>query len=265
MKLFWNKGVREEVVEGWRVRFAELGAGKRPVLLIHGLGGSLESWRYNLTPLSKHLKVVALDLPGFGLSEKREADYTPEFYADFTASFIKTICSGRASLVGHSMGGLIALVTALRHPEVVERLVVVDAVVDARASKLIKEMMGEWWDREKLIKYYERFAGGVDEEVLELRLKLYEDELSRRAYLSALRALENPPPIERFSRISKPTLIIWGGRDEVTRLGGGLRLNSLIKNSRLVVFEESFHSPHAEEAEKFNKLLLEFLMEGGGV
>ena len=247
-------------VNGWKVRYVDLGAGERCALLLHGLGGSIESWRNNLAQLSRYSRVIALDLPGFGLSDKHEAHYTAEFYADFIADFLKTVKIEKAGLIGHSMGGLVALTTALRHPEVIEKLVVVDvAGLDAFTAELIRDSMGGWWDRESLRRFYERYIGRVDEEMLELRLRMYESMEARKAYLSALRALESPIPLEQFAKISQPTLIIWGEEDRLTKLETGLRLSHLIKGSTLIVIKGAGHSPHAEKPEEFNRIVLKFL------
>jgi len=80
----------------------------------------------NLIPLSGKLHVIALDLPGFGFSDKPPINYTPEYYSDFITTFVNSMNYQKVNLVGHSMGGLIVLETALSNPEIVDRLVLVD-------------------------------------------------------------------------------------------------------------------------------------------
>ena len=248
-------------VNGIRVRYVEKGSGKN-VILVHGLGGSLESWRNNLEHLSSMFRVVALDLPGFGFSDKPDVEYTPWFYADFLPKFLSRLGIRKACLVGHSMGGLVALATSIRHPEIVEKLVLVDAAgLDDWTAKVVREAMGEWWNMERLKRFYEEYVGKPDEKILELRLKLYEDEGLRRAYLSALKALEKTISPEEVSKVSAPTLIIWGEGDRLTRPEGGVKLKSTIKGSRLVVFKDVSHTPHADKPEEFNKLVSEFLKD----
>ena len=142
-----------------KIRVVEAGDRNNPtILLIHGLGGSIESWRSNFTPLSKKLHVIALDLPGFGFSDKPMINYTPEYYSDFISTFVDLMNCQKVNLVGHSMGGLIVLETALSSPELVDRLILVDvAGIGDEAAEIIKKHMGEDWTLDKLKKFYDEF------------------------------------------------------------------------------------------------------------
>ncbi|HEX2014248.1 MAG TPA: alpha/beta fold hydrolase, partial [Nitrososphaera sp.] len=95
------------------VRYVDRGSGKT-VILLHGLGGSIESWTNNIEPLSSEMRVIALDLPGFGFSDKPRLSYSIKFYTDFVAAFAKRLQLKRASIVGSSLGGQIAAELALR-------------------------------------------------------------------------------------------------------------------------------------------------------
>ena len=112
-------------IAGYKIRFIERGSG-HPLILLHGLGSSLEWWDYNIEALSQKYRVIAFDFPGFGLSSKSEANLSLDFASRFMESFLDAFHLPQASLIGNSMGGLIAFYTALKIPERVERLILVD-------------------------------------------------------------------------------------------------------------------------------------------
>jgi pimeloyl-ACP methyl ester carboxylesterase len=116
-----SAGEKYIAVKGINIRYVVKGAGS-PLLLIHGFGEFLEVWWYNIDSLSKHYLVYAMDLPGHGLSDKPPIDYKLFFIAEFVADFMRTLRIERASLVGHSMGGLLGLSVAINFPEKVDKL-----------------------------------------------------------------------------------------------------------------------------------------------
>ena len=265
--MYFDKLQRCVSVEGLKIRVAEAGDKNNPtVVLIHGLGGSIESWTCNLIPLSKKLHVIALDLPGFGLSDKPLINYTPEYYSDFICTFVDSMNYQKVNLVGHSMGGLIVLETALNNPELVDRLILVDvAGVGDEAAEIIKKNMGEDWTLDKLKKFYEDFIVGeyriVDEELLRYSLKLYhEDPRLRYAYQCCLKFLGAKRNEERFSEIAHPTLIVWGSMDRLVPPEYGYRLHRVLRNSRLMIFKGVGHSPQAEVPERFNSAVMDFIL-----
>ena len=254
-------------VGGLRVRVAEVGERDEPaVLLIHGLGGSMESWMNNLIPLSERLHIIALDLPGFGFSDKPPINYTPEYYSDFISTFVNSMNSQKVNLVGHSMGGLIVLETALSNPEIIDRLVLVDvAGIGDEAAEIIERSMGEDWTLDKLMKFYEDYIVGehrvVDEELLKRSLKLYHEDLRlRHAYRCCLKFLGAGRGVERFSKVTHPTLIIWGSMDRLVPPEYGHRLHRVLKNSKLMIFKGAGHSPNAEVPEEFNQAIVDFIL-----
>ena len=95
------------------------------VILIHGLGGSIESWTNNIEELAKSLRVITVDLPGFGLSDKPKMSYSIKFYRDFVVRFLQLLQLDQVSMVGSSLGGHIAAEVAIDHPDLVRRLVLI--------------------------------------------------------------------------------------------------------------------------------------------
>jgi pimeloyl-ACP methyl ester carboxylesterase len=115
-------------VDGLTVHYAVAGRGPA-VLLIHGLGGFAESWRWNIEALAVRTRVFALDLPGFGQSAKPPAQYGLDFFATAVGGFLDAVGVGPVSLVGHSLGGAVAVRYVLNHPARVERLALLGALV----------------------------------------------------------------------------------------------------------------------------------------
>jgi pimeloyl-ACP methyl ester carboxylesterase len=116
-------------VDGLAVNYVAGGDGEPAIILIHGIGGFGESWRHNLPVLARRAQVFALDLPGYGLSAKPRGPYDLGFFARVVHGFVATMGLGRASLVGHSLGGAVAVTCALTHPSRIERLCLIGSLV----------------------------------------------------------------------------------------------------------------------------------------
>ncbi|KAJ7295471.1 hypothetical protein O6H91_Y185900 [Diphasiastrum complanatum] len=128
---------------GHKVHYVVKGEG-RPVVLIHGFGASTFHWRYNIPELAKHFKVYAMDLLGFGLSEKALIDYNPFVWRDQVADFVQEIVAKPAVLVGNSIGGFTVLLTAAAFPQLTSGLVLLNAsgqfeVPDEQKKPVIQE------------------------------------------------------------------------------------------------------------------------------
>jgi len=115
-------------VDGLSLHYLVEGRGPA-VVLLHGLGGFAASWRHNIAPLAARATVYALDLPGFGRSAKPRAHYELSYFARALHGFLDGLGLSQASLVGHSLGGAVAVTYALTHPTRVERLALLGSVV----------------------------------------------------------------------------------------------------------------------------------------
>src|SRR5262249_25094190 len=127
-------------MDGLTVHYVRQGRGP-VVVLVHGLGGFAESWRGTLDLLAGRADVLALDLPGFGLSAKPRTRYDLDFFVRALHGFLNAVGVGQVSLVGHSIGGAVAVAYALTHPTRVDRLALLGALVpgfDYRPSWLYR-------------------------------------------------------------------------------------------------------------------------------
>src|SRR5436309_4229742 len=116
---------KDITVLGFKLHYLEAGRGA-PIVLLHGLGGDGSRWRPNIEPLAKDFHVFALDQIGFGESDKPLANYHTGMLAEFLVDFLKAVGVPKASLVGNSMGASVALYTAAKFPNVVDKIVLAD-------------------------------------------------------------------------------------------------------------------------------------------
>ena len=112
-------------IENIRIRYIDKNQKGFPLLLIHGLGGSIESWLNNIDSLAAKFRIIALDLPGFGLSDKPKISYTIRFYVNFVEKFIKKLKINHVYLIGASLGGHIAVEFTLNNKRIVDKLVLI--------------------------------------------------------------------------------------------------------------------------------------------
>jgi 4,5:9,10-diseco-3-hydroxy-5,9,17-trioxoandrosta-1(10),2-diene-4-oate hydrolase len=264
-----------------------------PLILVHGLGSSAAVEFYsNLEPLAAHHRVFAIDLPGFGRSDKPMLEYTIALFVGAVSDLMD--CEGieRAAVMGVSMGGRVALGLALDSPQKVERLVLVDALgVGAPRrvlaySILLTKGLGELTLRgtaralrqmnpaiiRRFWGWYLKRPNRVDtiwsnERILNHGTLLATPEY-RAAYLAALRSIAGMRQLrdgvvveDRLPELRMPTLLIWGGHDHIFPASHAQAAKERIPNARLEVFGDSGHTPQMEEPERFNRLVLEFLQE----
>ncbi len=243
-----------------------------PVLLIHGLGDDADTWRYLIAPLSTQRRVIALDLPGFGRSDKPERAYTIPFFQDTFLDLLDTLSIPRATLIGHSLGALVAHAVALHCPERVERLILIGGSLAAGTQKLelstllfLLPMLGEWQYNNlrkdpaaayrTLDAYYSRLDRLPEADRTFLLQRVNERVWSdgqRQAFLSTLRNLARWLPgqqralASRLASLAVPTLVIWGEADHIQTVGNGHALVKMQPSARLVVVPEAGHNVQQE-------------------
>jgi pimeloyl-ACP methyl ester carboxylesterase len=261
-------------IDGVRVHYQEKGNGT-PLILIHGYTSSVYSWKDVFEPLSKNFRVIAVDLKGFGFTGKPDGDYTRRAQATLVAHLLDHLKLEKAWLCGNSMGGEVALNFARQNPQRVAGLILIDSsgakvegtsslapsyllipvvgrvltALALRSDKLVREGLEKsFYDRAKI----------TDERVA----AYYRPLQTRGGQLAALRARTQASqfPIEPdIGKISARTLIIWGAEDALIPLAAGQRMNSLIKDSNLLVFEKCGHLPQEEMPERVAQEITRFI------
>ena len=267
--------IRDVGARGVRMRVAEVGDGP-PVVLVHGFLASHRTWDAVLPPLAASYRVVAPDLPGAGDSERPSPTRYPygvEAFADALVDLVAALGLGRVALVGHGLGGSVALTLAAEHPELVERLVVVDALaygfrMDPLGRLALAPVIGpvafkQVFGRGAYRRFFQRgvFAPGarVDPARLDRAYEHLVGPAARESAYAVLRSLVDlRPVIARIPRITVPTLVVWGRDDQLVPAAFGQRLAREIAGARLEVLDCG-HAPPEERPQELADAILRFL------
>jgi pimeloyl-ACP methyl ester carboxylesterase len=267
------------LVHGQQIAYLDVGTGP-PVILIHGFGGSMWQWEHQQHALSQHFRVLTLDLPGAGLSDKPEIDYRPDQMLDFFVGFMDVVKIPQATLVGNSMGAGLAIGMALTHPTYVSRLVLIDGLPQHVMEKLTSpsvrralESSAPSW----LVSFGNRLFGGLMIESV-LREIVHDPALltpaviersnrnrQRPGLIKPIMAVrENLPLWEsgfatRMGEITHPTLVLWGEEDRVFPLAVGEELHQTIKGSQFIRIPKAGHIPQWERPDLVNQELITFI------
>ncbi|HEX3775907.1 MAG TPA: alpha/beta fold hydrolase [Polyangiaceae bacterium] len=268
---------RDVTASGVRLRVVEAGSGP-PVVLIHGLFVDHTSWDLVMPELSDAFRVVALDLPGFGASEKPPPSRFPygiDAFAEAIADLYAGLELGPAMVVGHALGGAIALTLAARHPELVSRLTLIDPLCyesnTGRYGQLARlpfvggVMLKQLWGRGLFRRHFQETVFGPTSNMPAPRIDRYYDAFNapaaRSSALATLRStVDTRGIVAQTSRIQAPTLVIWGRHDRVWPASFGQRLAREIRGSGFELLD-SGHSPHEERPQEIVRILRRFLTD----
>ncbi len=262
-----------------RTRYRSSGDKGPGIILIHGLGSSLESWMRNLHFLGGRSRVFAPDVVWFGQSDKPRDEVTGDFFVRFITRVMDAIGLQRAVLVGNSMGGMIACKTALDHTERVSGLVLVDSAGFGRelawwlrlrtlfkpARRKIK--VSRWAARwvAAWIAYDWRTIGDefidqvVSREVEPEAVEAYARVLRFGADWRGLKPLAVQEIRDAAHKIRVPTLIIWGKQDRVIPVAHAEVARQRIPSATLHIIDRCGHAPMLEKPDEFNRLVDDFV------
>ncbi|HEY8500025.1 MAG TPA: alpha/beta hydrolase [Clostridia bacterium] len=263
-------------IEGCQIRYRE--AGKGPFLfLVHGIAGFLEEWEPAMKILSEEFHVIALDLPGHGLSEKPDIAYSIDKMTDYLKNFILSFTTEKIILVGHSLGGSICLNLVIRHPNIVERLIVINSVFE-RIPLFIR--LGSPSFIHRLIKrvpfFIIRFMSKrsihkrnrITPEWEELSYKYINTPGNIKTMFSIIRtniSLKglNKSLLDSFinglKQINIPVLILFSGNDKVVPVSNSCQLGRLIRTSKIIEFKNCGHELQYEDYEEFCREIEAFI------
>lgn len=260
-------------------RYWSLGSRGSPVILIHGLGASADIWMKNMDSLAQRHRVYIPDVVGFGLSEKPEEVSSPFCFTQFINDFMVSLEIERASLVGHSLGGGIALRYAIGHPDKVDKLVVADGAGLGReviytlklmSLPLIGELMSypTRFGVSMFFKLAVRNPGIITDDIIDTYYDLFRLPGARRFLLQVVRSIVTlrggredllQPVLRNLHTISAPTLIIWGRQDRVLPLKHAYIAREHIPNAKLHIIENCGHITNLECPGEFNNVVTRFL------
>ena len=272
--------LRHVSIHGHDLTYRDVGEG--PVLLLlHGIAGSSRAWREVMPALAERHRVIAPDLLGHGESAKPRGDYSLGAYASGIRDFLGVLEVERATLVGQSFGGGVAMQLAYQHPELCERLVLVDSgglgrevnpILRAATLPLAEYVMPVLFpsfvrERGDAVSRFLKDRGirsGRAAEVWLAYRSLTETE-NRKAFVRTVRSVIDPggQTVSAMDRLylaaQVPTLIVWGADDAIIPASHGHAAHEAVPGSRLEVFEGVGHFPHVEAPERFVEVLLDFI------
>lgn len=265
-----------------RTRFWVLGDGQSSAILLHGLGGYLENWEDNVAAIAQSRRVYALDLVGFGRSDKPHVKYSIPYLTEFVHEFMIVQDIDRTALIGESMGGAIALQFALQYPQLVEKMVLAASVGFGKEGSIFLRIMslpilGDLFarpSREGTAQFLRQIFHDQDlitDDWIEESFEMSSLQGAKRCFLSALRSICNiwgvrsvvyQPILNRLELIEVPTLVIWGAQDRFLPVRHAHQAVKRLPNARVHIFDSCGHVPNIERAEEFNALVLDFLSNG---
>lgn len=253
------------VIDNQVVHYEVFGRGQ-PVLFLHGWLGSWRYWYPTIEVVAEQFRTYSFDFWGFGESRRQNTAESIQSYSEQVIRFLDALGIDRVFLVGHSMGGMVALKTAINHPDRILRVATVGApIVGDALSWLLKltdrplfaDVFARLpWLRRSLFRF---FLGETNDpavhEVLDDSVKSTANTL-RRAVSSMLRTDLRP----ELQRLRAPALIVHGGRDDIVN-PNQIDLFDTIAPAEVVLMPTSRHFPFLDEPEIFNDVLLRFLKQ----
>jgi pimeloyl-ACP methyl ester carboxylesterase len=271
------------VVHGHRRAFVRAGQGPA-LLLLHGIGNNCQTWAGVIGRLAEHHTVIAPDLLGHGASDKPRGDYSIAAYANGMRDLLTVLDIERATVVGHSLGGGIALQFAYQFPERCERLALVgsgglgpELSAGLRAATLpgaelvLTALTGVSGPLRVGMHALHRIGkASGSRRVRDLAeagnaLLALKDVEARRAFLRTLRGVVDGrgQAITALDRLyladAVPMLVVWGGRDPIVPALHAESVRALVPSARVEVFPGAGHWPHLDEPDQFCRILLDFM------
>jgi pimeloyl-ACP methyl ester carboxylesterase len=262
---------------GARVRYLDTGApgDARPtVVLLHGFASSIENWIGVIPALKADYRLIALDLKGFGWTDRPQGDYSPKAQADLVAALMAERGVVLAAVVAHSWGSSVALQLALSHPERISRIALYDAWVYeeqlptfflwARVGSLGELLFALFYKEQPDVKMASAFYDKryVSQALVDEVERAMQRPGTSAAALAAVRGQRYALVQDQYRTIKKPVLLLWGREDMVTPLWVGERLLRELPDARLIVYPGCGHFPMIEALAASNRDLKAFLDEG---
>ena len=272
--------VQARRIHGYRRVFRIAGDGP-PLLLIHGIGDNSRTWEEVIPTLARKHLVIAPDLLGHGDSDKPRADYSVAAYANGMRDLLSTLDVDRVTLVGHSLGGGVAMQFAYQFPERTDRMVLVSsggagrgvspilraaALPGANLGMAALRLPGSRTALRVAVELLQRMDSGLGVDAADL-LRLVDalpNQTARAAFIRTLRSVVDwrgqvVTMLDRCYLVrGMPTMLMWGARDSVLPVGHAHRAHAAMPGSRLEIFDDAGHFPFHNDPARFVGLLEDF-------
>lgn len=282
---------RDWVWRGWQTRYTYIRAtqsgSSTPLILLHGFGASIGHWRHNLTELAQHHTVYALDMLGFGASEKARAPYDAAFWVEQIYDFWKTFINQPVVLVGNSIGSLICLAAAAAHPDMVRGVVmislpdpsvreeampkqlrpIVAAIEGLFTSPLLLKPLFRIVRRPGIVRNWAAIAyasrDAVTDELVEILTGPAQDRGSAQAFCAILKSMVSPqfgPSVKAvLPTLGLPMLLMWGKQDRMIPNYLVRQFRECNSELRIVELDKGGHCLHDECPEQVNQAILDWI------
>ena len=276
--IYANSSSQFMSILGMQVHYRDQGvqSDSVPLILLHGMSSSLNTWDSVVFYLANHRRVISLDLPGFGLTgPSPENMYNFDYYNKFIDSFTRRLQLTKFTLVGNSMGGSIAWNYALFNPAVVDKLVLIDAVGYPKrgergslgfkiASTPVINNILLFATPKALVRKSLETIYFDQSRVTDAQVERFHDmairEGNRAAALLIFKGSFGTSQFKgKIKEIKTPTLVLWGDKDNLISVENAYQFNQDIKGSKLEVYPNVGHVPMEEVPERVAKSILDFI------
>lgn len=288
----WHQRVgsqRDWVWRGWQTRYTYIRSttsSNIPLILLHGFGTSIGHWRHNLGVLGEQHTVYALDLLGFGASQKPPATYNVKLWVEQVYDFWRTFIRQPVVLIGNSIGSLVALAAAATHPDMVQGLVmmslpdpsleeeaipqflrpIVAAIKSLVASPPVLQTLFRVVRRPSVVRRWVAIAyskpDAITDELVEILVAPAHDRRAAQAFSAILKAIVSPqfgPSVKKvLPTLDIPILLIWGQQDRMVPPSLADQFTKYNPNLQLLKLEAG-HCPHDESPEQVNQAILDWI------
>ena len=274
----------KKVLSNPSISFIDKGAGKQTIVLVHGLASNAGFWRYNISELAKHYRVIAVDLPGYGKSQKNYYLYNMTFFADQIKRLVDELKIDKFIYVGHSMGGQVGINFAIRFPERLEKLILAspagfeefeqgegDWLRSVMTVAGVKKTSEEGIRRNLSMNFFtwtDKWEWMVEERVRMAKAKEFDD--FSYTVVRSVNGMLDEPTWDKLDKITVPTLVIYGRydglipnpylnpgtTDDVFKSGA-----KVIPNCTLHQIDNCGHMLQIEHLEEFNTTVLDYLQK----
>lgn len=260
---------------GIRTRVLEAGEGT-PLILLHGTGGHIEAYARNIPELSKHFRVICIDMLGHGYTDKPDYPYGIDAYSDHLLAVIQALNLERIYLSGESLGGWVAAWFSAEHPEYVISQVLntpgnvnskPEVMKGLRESTLKAVLEASYENVKTRLEWLMFDKTQVTDELIKCRYDIYTQPSYQKAVYNIVH-LQDVEARKKYiwdpswcGKISVPTLLAWTDHDPTSTVEEAQPIKEMIPNSELVVIENAGHWPQWEQVEEFNKVIIDFCVQ----
>ncbi|MBE9006216.1 alpha/beta fold hydrolase [Fortiea sp. LEGE XX443] len=293
--IHWQQRVgnqRDWVWRGWQTRYTYIRPSqnyrkKTPLILLHGFGASIGHWRHNLEVLGEYHTVYALDMLGFGASEKAPANYSIELWVEQVYEFWQAFIRQPAVLIGNSNGSLISLAAAAAHPDMVQGIVmmslpdpsleqeaippilrpIVKTIKNIVASPLVLKPVFNFVRQPSVLRRWASLAyanpAAITDELIDILASPPQDRGSARAFSALFKAaigVNFSPSVKAvLPKLTIPMLLIWGQKDRFVPPVLANRFAQYNEKLEILNLENVGHCPHDECPDQVNQAILDWI------